>query len=242
MRALILAAGRGTRLREATDRPKCLLEIGGAPLIDRYITGLDSLGIGATVVAGYRAELVQAQIGTLAPATRADVIVNPQFELGSIVSLARGLENVDDDLILMDGDVFFHSELLPRLVQSPNTNALLVDEGSEFTGEEYMAGIDAGLVTELRRAAVPGHDQSGEWVGFARLTRDAARDLHLAVTRQIAAGETAGGYEDSLASLLASHQFRCVPTAGLPWVEIDFPEDRARAEDIAANGRGRWRF
>lgn len=112
---------------------------------------------------------------------------------------------------------------------SPHRNALLVDIGSEFTGEEYMAGVDRGRIRALRRADVPGHDAKGEWVGFARLDPLAATSLLSAISKQIAAGETAAGYEDSLASILPAADARCIDVAGLPWIEIDFAEDLERA-------------
>jgi choline kinase len=212
--------------------PKCLLAPGGVALIDRYVTQLDSLGIAATVVVGFRGDAVSKRLADLAPDRAPTVVTNPDYELGSILSLARALEVVDGEIVLMDGDVLFHSDLLRKLVEEPRENALLVDVGTEFTGEEYMAGIDTGRVTELRRAAVPGHDASGEWVGFARLSAPAVVKLRDAIAARIAAGETAGGYEDALASILSETDMRCVATGGLPWVEIDFPEDLERAETL----------
>ncbi len=201
-------------------------------LLDRYIGSLDALGISATVVAGYRAETVKRRIDELAPKNTATVVVYPDFHLGSIVSLSHGLAGVDEPILLMDGDVLFHPDLLRRLVAAPHANALLVDVGTEFTGEEYMAGVDSGRVRALRRAPTPGHEATGEWVGFARLDSSAVAALRRAITRQIAAGEISGGYEDSLASILGQVDVQCVDVGGLPWIEIDFPEDAARAETI----------
>jgi choline kinase len=232
VRAVILVAGRGTRLRATTELPKCLLAPGGVSLIDRYIAQLDSLGIAATVVVGFRGDAVTARLAELAPRHAPAIVANPDYELGSILSLARGLESVTGDLLLMDGDVLFAPELLERLVRAPHASALLVDVGTEFTGEEYMAGVDGGRVTELRRAAVPGHETSGEWVGFARLDATAADALRAAIATRIAAGETGVGYEDALASILPSSDVRCVETGGMPWIEIDFPEDALRADRL----------
>jgi choline kinase len=229
---VILVAGRGIRLRATTGLPKCLLAPGGAALIDRYIRQLDAIGIGATVVVGFRSELVSKRLDELAPRNEPTVVTNPEYERGSILSLARGLENETGEIILMDGDVLFHPDLLTRLVNSPRANALLVDAGNEFTGEEYMAGIDGGRVTELRRAAVPGHEATGEWVGFAKLDAASVKQLRAAIASRIAAGETGGGYEDALASILDSREVTCVETGGLPWIEIDFPDDASRAETL----------
>jgi choline kinase len=232
VRAVILVAGRGLRLRDRTELPKCLLAPGGVVLLDRYITQLDALGIPATVVVGFRAATVSRRLAELAPRQTPTVVINPDYELGSILSLARGLGSVTGELLLMDGDVLFHPDLLRRLVDAPHPNGLLVDVGTEFTGEEYMAGVDAGRVTELRRAPVPGHQATGEWVGFARLDAPAVAELREAIRARIKAGQTGGGYEDALASILHTSEVRCVETGGLPWIEIDFPEDARRAETL----------
>jgi choline kinase len=250
VKAIILVAGRGLRLRTVTELPKCLLAPGGTALLDRYVTALDALGIPAIVVAGWRADMIRARLAELAPRVAATVVVNPDYQLGSIVSLACGLDGLgrpggpgapggaDESVLLMDGDVLFHPDLLPRLVRTPRANALLVDLGSTFTGEEYMAGVDAGRVTALQRAAVPGHEASGEWVGFAVLDAMAVRALRSAIERQIAAGETAGGYEDALASLLVGADVSCVDASDRPWIEIDFAEDLERAEELARRVSG----
>ena len=95
-----------------------------------------------------------------------------------------------------------------------------------------MAGINKQRVLALRRGPVPGHDTQGEWVGFAKLNTKAVDALHRAVLQHIARGETSGGYEDVLAGLLPSIPFAVVPTEGLLWVEIDFPDDLERARSL----------
>lgn len=232
MRAIVLAAGRGTRLRSATDQPKCLFAPGGRALLDRYITVLDALGIPATVVVGYREDAVRKFLAALRPKHPPTIVANPDYQLGSILSLARALEVVEGSVLLMDGDVLFHPDLLARLADAPHENTLLVDSAVTFSGEEYMAGVDRGRVAALRRADVQGHERAGEWVGFARLSAAAVRALKAEVTAQVASGATAGGYEDALASLLGAHDFRSVDASDLPWIEIDFPEDAERAEAI----------
>ncbi len=236
MNALILAAGRGTRLRSLHEPPKCLLEIGGIPLLDRYVRSLESLGIDITIVAGYRAGDIRSRVATLAPTVRCDVVINEDYELGSIVSLARGLHTVNGALLLLDGDVLFHSALMSRIAESAHANALLVDVGSSFTGEEYMTGIDRGRIHALRRSEVGGHETTGEWVGFARLDGEAVRLLRAAIAQRIAGGETTGGYEDALASILPEIEMRVIDTGRLPWIEIDFPGDAERGELLAKSG------
>lgn len=241
MRALILAAGRGTRFDVKGGGPKCLTKVGRRALIDHYLDALDSLGVPATIVVGHAASDIEKHVsGRRKPPT---LVLNPRFREGSIVSLAAGLANIERateegeppaDVLLMDGDVAFAPELLKRLVDAPSPDALLVDVGTVFTDEQYMAGLRGDHVVVLRRGPVDGHDAQGEWVGFARLGAATAARFHAEVSAQIADENTTGGYEDALAGLLTDVAFSAVPTGGLPWVEIDFAADLTKARELFA--------
>ena len=243
MNALILAAGRGTRLGLDPDRPKCLAQVGGAALIDRYLDTLNELCVPVTIVVGHAAAAIRAHV---APRTTLPALVtNNRFAEGSVVSLAAGLAAlcgdtrlvsgdvlIRDDVLILDGDVAFTPTLLARLHAAPATDALLVDVGAVFTDEQYMAGLQGSRVVALRRGPADGHDAQGEWVGFAKLSASTASVLRDAVTRQLARGDSAGGYEDALAALLDEVHFACVPTDGASWAEIDFPADIVRAREL----------
>lgn len=257
MRALILAAGRGTRLG-ADNTPKCLITLGESTLLDRYLDTLHELAVPVTLVVGHGADYIRQHVQQRANVP--ELVLNPRHSEGSIVSLSAGLHTMvpyQEDLLLLDGDVAFAPELLTRLMQSPAPNALLVDVGTSFTDEQYMAGISHGAaptsrpqgnretnhsemaypeprhrVMALRRGPVDGYDSQGEWVGFARLDAKTVAQFQNAIEQQLARGQGSGGYEDALAGLLTSVPFAAVPTNGAPWVEIDFADDLTRARAL----------
>lgn len=228
--ALILAAGVGSRLALPDGRPKCLVDIGGRTLIDRYLDALEPLGIPATIAVGHQADDIATHVGS-----RAQLVYNEHYREGSITTLHCALSHLPapiSHLLLLDGDVLAPPHFFTALA-THDGNALLVDLGTDFTDEQYMAGITDGRIRQLRRGPVPGHDQQGEWVGFARLERDAITALRVGVAAQVARGVVTGGYEDALAALLATHVIAPIPTDGAAWVEIDFPDDLARARTLA---------
>ena len=90
MHAIILAAGRGSRLAQHNPHghPKCLMEFGGRSLLSRHLDLLYRLGVRqADLVVGYEADRIIEHIGSLD--SRPDVAFhfNPRFELGSVLSL-----------------------------------------------------------------------------------------------------------------------------------------------------------
>ena len=90
MRAIILAAGRGIRLQQATDQqqPKCLLSFGGMTLLERHLRLLRNAGVDEVVLAlGWRHELVEAELDRLAWQPRPEIVLNDRFELGSVLTV-----------------------------------------------------------------------------------------------------------------------------------------------------------
>lgn len=232
MNAVLLAAGRGTRLAGAVAGPKCLARVGDRTLLDRYLDALLPRGVAVHLVTGFGAEQVCAQL-----AGRPEVAVhhNAAFVEGSVVSCAVGLAAAPGPVLLMDGDVACEPALYTALLDQSAPDALLVDLGAGFTDEEYLAGVEGDRAVALRRGPVP-QPVHGEWVGFARLSAASAALLHAGVQGQLARGERSGGYEDALATLLPQVVMRAVPTAGRAWVEVDFPHDLARARGMLAQG------
>src|SRR5580698_8725712 len=90
MRAIILAAGRGLRLKQPEDRqlPKCLLRFGGRTLLERHLLLLKSAGIeDITIALGFRRELVEEELERLDWKPRHEIVVNTRFELGSVLTV-----------------------------------------------------------------------------------------------------------------------------------------------------------
>jgi choline kinase len=231
--AIILAAGRGTRLGLG-DGPKCLAPIGAKTILTRSLDALDRLGVPVTIVVGHSASHIETHVARRE--RKATVVRNNRYREGSILSLEVGLAAIGSptDVLLMDGDVVCDPELLSRLIEAKAADALLVDVGAQFTDEQFMAGMRRDRVVTLRRGPVPGHDEQGEWIGFTKLSAQAVTRFRSAIAAQIARGETAGGYEDALGEILGDIPITCVPTDGLPWVEIDFREDLTRARTLFA--------
>ena len=127
MRAIILAAGVGSRLQALSGgKPKCLVEIGGRPLILHQLEALADHGIGPVlIVAGYKADEVRSVVGD-----RAEFVVNDRYqETNSLYSLWLAREHVDGPFILLNCDLFFSPEILERLLDAPS-NALAYDSTS----------------------------------------------------------------------------------------------------------------
>lgn len=232
MKAVILAAGVGKRLWPITQhKPKCLIEFGGRSLLHRYLETLVSLGVRrATIVVGYKQEMIRAAVAGNSCGVSVDYLVNDQFHRGSISSLWIARAALDDDVVIMDADVLFHRDILGRLVQSSSPNCLLMDETVKQQGEECMVVVQGGRVIALTKTMPSRYDYAGEGVGFLRVryadTPAVVHSLKGHVDREIWNME----YEDGLLEFFGQVKVGHEKIGDLPWTEIDFQEDVTRAE------------
>jgi choline kinase len=187
------------------------------------------------LVVGYRQAMIRAALGTSHRGMPLRYVVNRDFEKGPRLSLWAGRAEFErDDVVLVDGDVLFAPPLLERVVRAAEPNVFLGEPEFMDTGEEinlYQAGE---RVVAIRRGvsgppAVP-YDTRAEWVGFVKVSRLAGSALAAGLDAMVREGRVDGDYEVALDGLLAGHPFAMCPTAGLPWIEIDFPEDLHAAE------------
>jgi choline kinase len=238
MRAIILAAGRGMRLRDAADVPKCLLSFGGMTLLERHLRLLRHAGVDEVVLAlGWRHELVSAELDRLEWRPRPEIVLNPGFELGSVLTVHTVAEALTrgGDVLLMDADVLYHDRIMAALVagQGP-VNRVLLDRDFEAGDEPVKLCVRDGVPVELRKQlpADLKYDTIGESVGFFRFDNAGARRLAAIVSDYVGSERSNLPHEEAVRDLFreGSQVVEVADVTGAPWIEIDFPNDVARAE------------
>jgi len=105
-RALILAAGPGTRLSQRTrDRPKCLVPLAGVAILYRILQNLSNVGVEEVhIVTGYRGERIAAEIGEEFRGMRIRYIQNPEWQKGNLYSLLAGADHLNERFMLLMAD------------------------------------------------------------------------------------------------------------------------------------------
>jgi choline kinase len=239
MRAIILAAGRGLRLQQADDRqmPKCLLQFGGMSLLERHLRMLRNAGVDEVVLAlGYRHERVEAELDRLKWQPRPEIVLNPRFELGRVLTVHTAAEAMTrgGDVLLMDADVLYDERIAGALVTGEGpVNRVLIDRDFEAGDEPVKLCVSGGVPIELRKqlASDLKYDTIGESVGFFRFDQSGARRLAALVAEYVAQDRAHMPHEEAVRDLLRerSQVFEVADVTGAPWIEIDFPTDVIRA-------------
>lgn len=232
-KAVLLAAGVGQRLGK--DHPKCLLRFAERSLLERHIACLGRLGIARViVVVGFQAARIQAEL--VSADMEVVLISNPDYRRGSILSLLAAKDELGrrEDLLLMDADVLYDFPILERLMTTSIANCFLLDRDLPPGDEPVKLCVRDGVLVEFSKHPRPdvAYDFAGESVGFFRFSGDVAGRLAERTASYANNGKAEAPYEDAIRDLLLArpHDFGFEDITNLPWIEIDFPEDIARAE------------
>ena len=231
MRGVILAAGQGARLNGGhADMPKCLVSLGGESLLARNVRMLRGAGVDdVIVVVGCAADMVRRTC------PEARFVENPIFaRTNSLYSLWLTREHLRDGFLVMNCDVLVHPQLVADLLGAWHEDALLVDycdAQAEYGDEEMKVAMRRGCVTDISKVMAPP-DADGENVGIAKFGREGARLLVEEMDALVAAGDLKAWVPRAFKRLAARRPLHVIGTRGLPWIEIDFPEDYRRALDV----------
>ena len=130
MQAIILAAGMGKRLKQLTrNNTKCMVKVGGVPLINRTLRQLDSLDLSRIIiVTGYEGQKLRDHIASLDVKTPVCFIDNPIYDkTNNIYSLALASEYlVAEDTLLLESDIIFEDSVIRCLVEDERESLALV--------------------------------------------------------------------------------------------------------------------
>ncbi len=224
MQAVILAAGQGQRLRDRRGRPKCLRTVGGLSLVEHQLVALAQVGISdVVIVVGFEQEQIRDLVGA-----SARYVLNERFaETNSMYSFLLSVNLIHEDVIVMNSDLYFHPALPARL-QELGGDALLYDSASGEEDEQMKVRVDRGRLVEMSKV-MRSDRVCGENVGMLRLSPKCMRRVAHAARAIVAAGGERAWLAAAINHVAVDHPIRCVDVTGWPWVEIDFPEDLARA-------------
>jgi choline kinase len=240
MHAIIPAAGLGTRLRPCTEgTPKCLLPVGGHPILQRTLRRLHAAGVeGVTCVVGYRADLIRDFLAGLPGGPAVELVYNPEYaSTNNIVSLLLTAHRWRGDVVVIDSDVLLSQSLVDRVVHGGG-DALAVDTGRARHEIDMAVELREGRVWHLDKR-LPAERTSGEFFGLSHWTESGGAELLDTVRRMISTGDRDTWYPYAIRALAKSRPISVVATTTDHWIEIDTPSD-LRTARLGIERGARW--
>jgi len=242
LRVVLLAAGRGERLRPLTDaRPKALLDVGGVPLLVRAVRELAARGLTRfTIVDGYLGEMLRAALLEHFPEAWFRFVRNEEWaRTNNAVSLQLARTEDPEPILLLDGDIAFAPRVIDRILEDPHPNRLGVRTRGTLGAEEMKVRLGPdGRVVDIGKSIDPSL-AVGESIGIEVFSAAFCARLFDVLDRRI--GEGPGWsefYEASFVEVIRAGEFvHPVDLDALPCVEIDTEEDLERARSLFVAGR-----
>lgn len=244
MKALILAAGFGKRLRPITNEiPKSLVEVGDVPLLENNLNNLVSLGIkDIGIVVGHMADLIRERIGNEWKGVPVSYYENPRYlETNNVVSLACAYEFCDDDMLMLECDIMYRREMLEKLMNGEGECSILVSPFNPETMDGTVIRIEKDAAQELILGKWQGEDFDysccRKTVNMYRFTKDFVKKYISLVKWYVKNAGEQSYYEKVLGSLIyyREHDVRIVEVPEEYWCEIDDADDLARARERFGN-------
>lgn len=236
LKALILAAGTGTRLGLLTgDKPKTMLEIQGIPIIHHLIQALRRYGIDdITIVTGYQHQILVQYVLEAFPEKKIGFLYNPYYaEMNNIYSFHLTAPYFwGQDLLVCNADVFCEEEILRDIIYGPR-DSVLVDPEKDYSAEATKVRIDAqGRIIEISKK-ISSELSQGEYIGIMKLSSQSCQLLYQKVMEMLQCGETGLWFVCALDRLLGQIKINPVFVNNRVWEEIDNAEDYLNAKHLA---------
>ena len=234
MKAVILAAGQGTRIRSVHgERPKCLIEVEDTTILDRQLEALSTAGITeVAIVVGYQKEQIITHLRSkeLSQNQRIHFIENPAFALtNNIYSLWLAIDWLrGDSFIVLNADVIFDAEILKHAVDPYASISMIVDP---LWRDETMKVVIKGDRVIRMSKKISQDEFSGTYIGitvFSKLVQDRFFEK---VNGLVAVGRVNDFFNIAVQELADEGvHVGYTSTNGLAWAEIDDPSDLAFAQ------------
>jgi choline kinase len=264
-KAVIIAAGKGQRLMPYTDEmPKCLVPVGGRPILGWQIDAFRKHGVSQfVIIRGYLGHVLDERRAELGDGIR--FVENRDFERNNILhSLFCAESEIDGPLLVTYSDIIFTEDVVDRLVNSPGDICLVIDRdfAEVYRGrtdhpliEAEVSDLDErGMVRRIGKRALPPEDAWGEFIGLAKLSATGTRwlrDSWRALVEQYRGREDepfqrAPQFRNAYLTDILQH----LADAGRPlvpvgirgrWREIDTVQDLHRARELLRSPQEGWK-
>ena len=228
MKAVILAAGQGTRIRSVHgEHPKCLIEVDSSTILDHQLDALSMVGINdVAIVIGYEKKQIIAHVNARKLLTQnIHFIENPAFAItNNIYSLWLALDWLrGDSFIVLNADVIFNPEILDVAVPPHAPISMIVDP--VWRDETMKVVILDDHVIRMSKN-ISRDEFSGTYIGITVFSK-AIQDRFFHKMEDVIAAGRVNEFFNIVVQELANEG---VPvgftnTDGLPWAEIDDPVD-----------------
>lgn len=238
----MLVAGLGTRLKPLTnDTPKCLIKVNETSPLETALNFFSCHGIEEVVlVTGYFCELINDEFGDEYRGMKLKYVINDKYEqTNNIYSLWLAKDHMNEDVIMMEGDIMIRKGVINRLVESEGDNLIVVSDYADWM-DGLAIGINNGIVEKM--VLTKDQNESFNKILFAktvnlyRFSQEFISDFLLpSLTEAVTGGLINEFYEIVIKKAIEEESVKFVPVFVDPssWIEIDDINDLNNAKKLS---------
>lgn len=243
-KAMILVAGMGTRLKPLTlQNHKCLTEVNGVPILENALKNLNAVGVSQVIlVVGYLKQQIMGRIGDHYADMSIVYAENDIYDqTNTVFSLKKGLDVLGDydELLLLEGDVFFHKVILDDLILLDDPNATVLEPYNDILDGTFAEIDQKGFVIDWTHKSMRSENYTVfdkyKTVNIHKFSNAFISDY---LTPTMNAIEEEGGIKQPLENVMQvivnknSDLVKGLVLDGQKWFEIDDQHDLEIAEKI----------
>lgn len=227
MKALLLAAGRGTRIsRYLNGNPKCTVSIGKTSLIENTIKALQKAGISEIGIAtGYRHEVIKSILRDYP----IKYFYNPFYDVTNSIASAWFAKEFligQEDILIMNADVFVEDAILDIVINENRSPVMLSDESRKEDGD-YKFYYENEILIKYGKE-LTGADITGEYVGIAKIKKEHLTRFLSKMDEMINQQKHSVWWENILYEEVNNYPVYVHNIQGKFWAEVDYIEDYER--------------
>lgn len=227
MRAIIMAAGVGSRISRHVDKPKSLLEIEGKTILRGTVEMLLKNDIQPLVVVGYQHQQLEANLAGLPVQIRHNPFFRVTNSLGSLW-FARDYIPDDETLFLMNADVFWEQDILDILLNEKKDALLLADSSlSRLQYGDYFFGCDGEKIVKYGKDLTRSI-RTHEYVGVGKVEPAFLPYFKDKMKHLIEEEHYDYWWENILYQCSGEREVYIRDVKGHFWAEVDYIEDYER--------------
>lgn len=240
MKALILAAGFGKRLQPITNSiPKSMVEINNTPLLVNALNNLVECGISEIgIVVGHMADYIKKNIGDNWRGIPIVYFENERYlETNNIVSLYKAADFCNDDMLMLECDIYYHKEMLEELLKGEGECSILVSDFNKNTMDGTVIEVDDTIVKQLVLGKWQDENydytNSKKTVNMYKFKKEFIKNKYMPLVRWYVENVGEDSYYEKVLGALIYLQdcdLRIVNVPENMWCEIDDADDLSRAK------------
>jgi len=234
--ALIPAAGLGNRMNDFTkDRPKCLLEVNGQPLLSMQINALEEAGFEhLIIITGYKSDMIEDYILHYSGKLNIKTVHNPLYDsTNNIYSvwLTNSFPELNDGFVLIESDLVFDTSVI-SLFKQPDLIALDDYDPVIHSGTVAILDKKDSVKALIMNGDIPLNQKIYKTVNITSFSSEAKILFFDYIAKYIQINEKNIYYESAIRDMIDidSFTFKAADFSHIAWGEIDTPKDLKRVK------------